>query len=85
MPDPSAPPASRPGRHRLFYLMNLYPPYLGAGIRIVHVARDLRTFEVRMRLSWFNRNYLGTHFGGLALQPVRPLLRADPGREPRRL
>jgi acyl-coenzyme A thioesterase PaaI-like protein len=64
-PEPGQqPPARRPGRYRLFYLMNLYPPYLGAGIRIVHVARDLCTFEVRMPLTWFNRNYLGTHFGG---------------------
>lgn len=54
----------RPGRYRLFYLMNLYPPFLGAGVRIVHVARDLRTFEVKMPLTRLNRNYLGTHFGG---------------------
>ena len=44
-------------------LLSLYPPYLGAGIR-VRAAADLRTFEVRMRLSRFNRNYVGTQFGG---------------------
>lgn len=49
---------------RAFYLMTLYPPYLGAGIRIRHVARDLRRFEVTMQLRFWNRNYFGTHFGG---------------------
>jgi len=44
-------------------LLSLYPPYLGAGIR-VRAAADLRTFEVRMKLSRFNRNYVGTQFGG---------------------
>ena len=44
-------------------LLSLYPPYLGAGIR-VRAAADLRTFEVRMKLGRFNRNYVGTQFGG---------------------
>ncbi len=44
-------------------LLSLYPPYLGAGIR-VRAAADLRTFEVRMKLNRFNRNYVGTQFGG---------------------
>jgi acyl-coenzyme A thioesterase PaaI-like protein len=44
--------------------VNLYPPYLGAGVRVTHVADDFRTIEVRMRLHFWNRNYVGTHFGG---------------------
>ena len=44
-------------------LLNLYPPYRGAGVR-VRPAADLRTFEVRMKLHWWNRNFVGTHFGG---------------------
>jgi hypothetical protein len=50
-------------RRWLFRLLNLYPPYIGAGVR-VKTSPDLRTFEVRMRLRWWNRNYVGTHFGG---------------------
>jgi acyl-coenzyme A thioesterase PaaI-like protein len=50
-------------RRWLIRLLSLYPPYLGAGIR-VRVAADFRTFEVRMRLRAWNRNYVGTHFGG---------------------
>ncbi len=47
----------------LLRLLSLYPPYLGAGIR-VKSSSDLRTFEVRMKLRFWNRNYLGTQFGG---------------------
>jgi hypothetical protein len=44
-------------------LLNLYPPYLGAGVR-VRPSADLRTFEVRMKIRFWNRNLVGTHFGG---------------------
>lgn len=48
----------------LLRLISLYPPYLGAGVRVSHIGEGFRTFEVKMRLSFFNRNYVGTHFGG---------------------
>ena len=50
-------------RSWLLRLLNLYPPYLGAGVR-VRVSSDLRTYEVRLKLRSWNRNYVGTHFGG---------------------
>jgi acyl-coenzyme A thioesterase PaaI-like protein len=50
-------------RRWMIRLLSLYPPYLGAGIR-VKASPDLRTLEVRMRLRWWNRNYVGTQFGG---------------------
>jgi acyl-coenzyme A thioesterase PaaI-like protein len=52
-----------PSRRWLIRMLNLYPPYLGSGVR-VRASPDLRTFEVRMTLRWWNRNYVGTHFGG---------------------
>jgi len=55
---------ARLGTRRLLRLMRFYPPYLGAGIRITEVAEDLRTIEVQMDLAAWNRNYVGTHFGG---------------------
>jgi acyl-coenzyme A thioesterase PaaI-like protein len=42
----------------------LYPPYLGAGIRVLHVDRRFRELEVGMKLTPWNQNYVGTHFGG---------------------
>ena len=50
-------------RRWLIRLLNLYPPYLGAGVR-VKASPDLRTFDVRMKLRRWNRNYVGTQFGG---------------------
>src|SRR5262249_12009783 len=37
---------------------------LGAGIRVPRVSEDMCTIEVRMPLHFWNRNYVGTHFGG---------------------
>lgn len=54
----------RKRRRLLLKLVNLWPPYLGAGIRVTHISEDLRTYEVRMKLRWYNRNYVGTHYGG---------------------
>ena len=47
----------------LLRLLSLWPPYLGAGIR-VRPSKDLRTYEVRMKLRWWTRNYVKTQFGG---------------------
>lgn len=48
----------------LRWAMNFYPPYLGAGVRIQHIAGDFREVRVKMGLGWYNRNYVGTQFGG---------------------
>jgi hypothetical protein len=45
-------------------LFNLWPPYLGAGVRIVEITPDFRSIKVEMKLRFWNRNYVGTHFGG---------------------
>jgi acyl-coenzyme A thioesterase PaaI-like protein len=44
--------------------LNLWPPYVGAGIRVEHVAPDFRSVTVALAQRWYNRNYFGTHFGG---------------------
>lgn len=43
-------------------LINFYPPLLGAGIRSQTI--DERTIRVEMKLTPFNRNIVGVHFGG---------------------
>ena len=56
---------SRARKARLLrFAMNLYPPFLGAGIRVRHIAGDFREVRVRMGLNRLNRNYVGTQFGG---------------------
>jgi acyl-coenzyme A thioesterase PaaI-like protein len=45
--------------------MNLWPPFLGAGIRVRRIAPDWSEATVELRSRWLlNRNYVGTHFGG---------------------
>ena len=52
------------GANNLRRGMNLWPPLLFAGVRILHIAPDFKRVTVQMKLRWFNRNYVGTHFGG---------------------
>jgi acyl-coenzyme A thioesterase PaaI-like protein len=52
------------GYARFLKLLRFWPPYLGAGIKVVHVAKDLSALEVEMKLTPFNRNFVGTQFGG---------------------
>src|SRR5689334_18498320 len=44
--------------------INFYSPYLGAGVRVTRVSEDFRQVDVEMPLRFYNRNYVGTHFGG---------------------
>jgi len=44
--------------------LNLYPPFIGAGIHVTRISGDFREIDVRMKLRWRNRNYVGTQFGG---------------------
>jgi acyl-coenzyme A thioesterase PaaI-like protein len=45
-------------------LVNFWPPFLGAGIRVTHIAPDMKAIDVEMTLRFWNANYVGTHFGG---------------------
>lgn len=45
-------------------IMNLYFPFLGAGIKCTRVTEDYSELDVQMKLTWYNRNYVGTQFGG---------------------
>ena len=51
-------------RHLLLKLMSLWPPFLGAGIRVNRISRDFTEVDVEMKLGIWNRNYVGVHFGG---------------------
>lgn len=50
---------------RLFrWAINLWPPLLGARIRVEHVSPDFRRIQASLKLTRFNRNYWGSHYGG---------------------
>lgn len=57
---------------KLKFLLNVYPPYLGAGVKIAELADDWRYTKVAMKLRWYNRNAVGTHFGGSLYSMVDP-------------
>ncbi len=48
----------------LRFFMNIWPPFIGAGIKIITLSNDYRYTLVRLRMGIFNRNIAGVHFGG---------------------
>ena len=66
-------------------LVNLWPPFFGAGIRIKHIAPDMKAVDVEMKLRFWNANYVGTHFGGSLFAMTDPfymlMLMANLGRD----
>ena len=44
--------------------VNLWPPYLFTGIRVLEVSDDFRRLVVGLRHSRLTSNYVGTLFGG---------------------
>mgnify|MGYP002780030216 FL=1 len=57
---------------RLRRVFNFWPPYVFSGIRIREIGEDWRSAHVEMRLHWWNRNYVGTHFGGSLFSMTDP-------------
>jgi acyl-coenzyme A thioesterase PaaI-like protein len=49
---------------RLRRAMNWWPPFLFSGIHISTMSDDFRHVVVELRSHWYNKNYVGTHFGG---------------------
>ena len=49
---------------RLKTVLNWWPPFWGAGIRVVELHHDFRYARVQMPLRFYNQNYVGVHFGG---------------------
>jgi acyl-coenzyme A thioesterase PaaI-like protein len=49
---------------RLRRIFNFWPPYLFSGIRVERLDPDWRYARVRLKLRWYNRNYVGSQFGG---------------------
>lgn len=46
------------------FFFNMYPPYFGAGIKVEEISADRRYMRVALKLRFYNRNYVGTQFGG---------------------
>jgi acyl-coenzyme A thioesterase PaaI-like protein len=65
--------------------INFWPPFLGAGIRVLRIAPDMKAVDVEMKLRWWNANYVGTQFGGSLFAMTDPffmlMLMANLGRD----
>ena len=59
--------------HWRLYLWNLYPPFLFSGIRIRRISSDFTLCELTLTLHWWNRNYIGTMFGGSIYSMCDPI------------
>ena len=57
---------------RLRRVFNVWPPFLFAGIRVTDISEDYRYARVELRLHWYNRNYVKTHFGGSLFSMTDP-------------
>lgn len=55
-------------------LLRFYGPYFGAGVKITHISPDWRELRVEMKLRWYNRNIMGTQFGGSLYSMIDPHL-----------
>ena len=49
---------------KVLNFLRFYPPYLGAGVSVKHINEDMTSITVQMKMRFWNRNYVGTHFGG---------------------
>ncbi|MEW6992777.1 DUF4442 domain-containing protein [Colwelliaceae bacterium MEBiC 14330] len=45
-------------------ILNIWPPFFFAGIRVKHISTDFRAAKVELTLRPWNKNAVGTHFGG---------------------
>ena len=53
-----------PSARALRRVLNLWPPFLFSGIRVLEISDDFGHARVVLKRHWYNRNFVGTHFGG---------------------
>lgn len=45
-------------------LWNLWPPFLGAGLKINYISSDWHQAQIILKKKFWNQNIMGTQFGG---------------------
>lgn len=53
-------------------MINFYGPFVGAGVKLQKMSKDFRHAKVSMKLTFYNKNYMGTQFGGSLYAMVDP-------------
>lgn len=59
-------------RSWLLSLINFWPPFLFAGIKIVKRSKDYRYIRVKLKLRFWTENYVGTQYGGSMFSMTDP-------------
>jgi acyl-coenzyme A thioesterase PaaI-like protein len=54
------------------FFLNLWPPFLGANVKVKEISKDFNDIKVQMKLRKWNSNYVGTHFGGSIFSMTDP-------------
>ena len=57
----------------LKFLMNCWPPFWGAGIRIEQLSSDYRFCRITLALRWWNKNANRTQYGGSLFSMTDPV------------
>lgn len=60
--------------HIFKHMMNIYPPYVGAGIKVDEVNFDTGVIRITMGLNKLNQNIVGTQFGGSLYSMTDPFI-----------
>lgn len=50
--------------NKMKWLLRFYGPFLGAGIWVESISSDWKQLKVSMKQKLYNKNAVGTHFGG---------------------
>ncbi|TWX54589.1 DUF4442 domain-containing protein [Colwellia hornerae] len=53
-------------------LLNIWPPFLFTGIKVTELSSDFRQAKVSLKMRAWNKNVLGTHFGGSLFSMTDP-------------
>lgn len=56
----------------LRHILNFWPPFLFSGVHVRRLDADYRHARVELRVRPWNRNYVGTHFGGSLFSMTDP-------------
>ncbi|MEZ0259451.1 MAG: DUF4442 domain-containing protein [Alphaproteobacteria bacterium] len=60
------------GPNAFRHFLNLWPPFLGAGVKVSKISKDFNDITVEMKLRKWNKNYVGTHYGGSLFSMTDP-------------
>lgn len=59
-------------KRKFIRFWNVWPPFLFSGIKILKMSPDFKQVRVKLKLRWWNANFVGTQYGGLLYSLADP-------------